>query len=337
MSDLERVPVTFLTGFLGAGKTTTLNRLLVEEHGQRLAVIVNEFGDAGVDAQLVVGGTEEVVELANGCVCCTVRGDLVRTLRDLKRRRERRFRAAKFDRVVIEASGLASPGPAVQTLLIDEELAQTFRVDGVVCCAAAPAIERQLDEYPEAAEQLGYADLVLLTHLDRVPESARAALEQRLQGAAPGARLLPSERGAGAAQALAGLQADPEDLAARVQRWQHDHSHAAGAEDQPGGQSDHEHHTPGVQALSLTAEVPLERAAFEMWLRFVAQRRGQELMRVKGLVAVEGGASSLVVHGIYQWLELVPGAARQDSLLVLIGRDLDLAELRRGWQTVGGS
>jgi G3E family GTPase len=172
----ERLPVTLLAGFLGSGKTTLANRILSEQHNQRIAVIVNEFGDVGIDGSLVVGVKDNIVELNNGCICCTVRNDLAETLRDLMERREQFARTEPFERVLIEASGMASPGPAVQTLLMDRKLSTQFRLDGVITMAHAQHIVAQLQEHPEASEQVGYADRIILNHCDQsTPEALEAA------------------------------------------------------------------------------------------------------------------------------------------------------------------
>src|SRR5262250_1499510 len=185
----ERIPVTLVAGFLGSGKTTLVNRILTEQHEQRMAVIVNEFGEVGIDGRLVVGVEENVVQLSNGCLCCTVRGDLVTTVQDLLARRRAAVDLVPFERILIEASGLASPGPAVQTLLADPSLASQCRIDGVITLVNAPHIARQLQEHPEASAQLGYADHIIVNHCDQCDAEVLAAAEGAVRACNPHATM----------------------------------------------------------------------------------------------------------------------------------------------------
>ena len=182
----DPVPVTLLVGFLGSGKTTLANRILSEQHDQRIAVIVNEFGDVGIDGQLIVGVDDNVVELSNGCLCCTVQGDLADTLRQLLARRRQTVDAKPFERIVIEASGLASPGPVLQGMLVDPALHAHVHVDGVITMAHAKHIVQQLADHPEASEQVAYADHIILNHCDQCEgddTGSRGSRPTRLQSA----------------------------------------------------------------------------------------------------------------------------------------------------------
>src|SRR5216683_8067333 len=179
MQEQNMVPVTILTGFLGSGKTTLLNRILKEEHGQRIAVIENEFGEAGVDADLVEKSEEQIVEMNNGCICCTVRGDLIRILGSLKEKRDQG--ALKFDRVVIETTGMADPGPVAQTFFTDEEIGNYYLLDSIITIVDAKHAPKQLDEFHEAQEQVGYADRLLLSKTDLTNEEDVEVLSKRLK------------------------------------------------------------------------------------------------------------------------------------------------------------
>ncbi len=312
---MDAVPVSLLSGFLGAGKTTLVNRILAERHGERIAVVVNEFGDVPIDGRLVVNSDEEVVELANGCVCCTIRGDLVRTLHDLLRRRQRRLFRQPFERVLIETSGLASPGPILQTLVVEPELARALRSDGVLTLVHAGLIARQMEEHPEAAEQVGYADRLLLNHLDRVDAAERAAavgLLRRTNAVAP---------------IVAATRAD-YDVAELL-----DLGDVRAPEPAPGDAAVHTH-THGAGTVVLTSTTPLDLHRLKMWLQFLANRRGQEIWRMKGILRCVDHPTPVVVQAVYQWLELGPGAGAppECSTLVLIGRDLDRDELERGFE-----
>ena len=176
MTGRDRIPVTVLTGFLGAGKTTLLNRILTEHHGQRIAVIENEFGEIGIDQALVIKADEEIFEMNNGCICCTVRGDLIRVLGNLMRRRD------KFDRIVVETTGLANPGPVAQTFFVDDDVQADFRLDGIITLVDAKHLELHLGQQQEAHEQVAFADVIVVNKIDLVEAAKLDELERRLQG-----------------------------------------------------------------------------------------------------------------------------------------------------------
>ncbi|MEW6072251.1 MAG: GTP-binding protein [Planctomycetota bacterium] len=315
-----RVPVILVTGFLGAGKTTLVNRILTQRHGERIAVIVNEFGEAGIDGRLVVGADEEVLELVNGCLCCTVRGDLVRAVGELLRRRRRRFGSTPFARLLVETSGLASPGPVLQTFALEADLAAETVPAGVVCLAHAAHVASELARHPEAEEQVGYAQVVLLNHRDAVRAAAAEDARRAIAARNPLAVVWETTRAAVAIDRL---------LAA-----------AAAATAEPVPAPAHVHPSPGggAGAIVLRARKPLDLHRLKIWLQFLAADRRHELWRVKGLFASGDPPRAVVAQGIYQVLELGPGPGEPpaESVLVLIGRGLDRAEIDRGWAVVTG-
>ena len=188
MNTPRNIPVTILTGFLGSGKTTLLNRILSEQHGKRIAVIENEFGEVGVDQALVINADEEIFEMSNGCICCTVRGDLIRVLSNLMKRRD------KFDYVLVETTGLADPGPVAQTFFMDDEIRAEFALDGIVTLVDAAHIEQQLGRSDESTEQVAFADVLVLNKTDLVDDDALDRLEARLRDMNRMARVIRSER-----------------------------------------------------------------------------------------------------------------------------------------------
>lgn len=301
-----------------------MNHLLDAPEAGRVAVIVNEAGEVALDGRLIVGTTEEIVEIREGCVCCTIRGDLAVAVARLLDRRKRWFRPLKFDRILVECSGLASPGPVVQTFLLDPRLAVETRVDGVIALASAADLAQQLAGHVEAAEQLAYADRIVINHVDRaVDVDAAVALVRSVN---PGAPIDLAVRADVPARELLDLQgADPT-------RWRFGAPESSGA-------APH-HATDGGRALHvvLRAHAPLDLDRLKLFLMFVAARRTWTLMRLKGIFNVEGLSRGVVAHGVYQWLELGPGPMDppSESQLLLIGRDLDRDEITRGWAVVTG-
>lgn len=322
MAHRAPLPVTLVTGFLGAGKTTLVNRVLHERHGERIAVVVNEFGSVGIDGRLVVASEDEVVELANGCVCCSVRGDLIASLGRLLDAAERRLARRPLERILIETSGLASPGPILQTLRVEPRLATATRASGVVTLVHAGQALEQLARHPEAPEQVAYATTLVLGHVDAAADDQLAQVEAELARRNPTARRVRALRGD---VPLELVLEDAETL--------------PGAEHEPAADGGSAAHTAGASALVLRSRRPLDLHRLKMWLAFVAGRRRGELWRMKGLVACSGHRQAVLVQAVYQVLELGPCEERtapEESVLVVIGRDLDPAELERGWAACQG-
>ena len=323
----DPVPVTLLVGFLGSGKTTLANRILSEQHDQRIAVIVNEFGDVGIDGQLIVGVDDNVVELSNGCLCCTVQGDLADTLQQLLARRRQTVDAKPFERIVIEASGLASPGPVLQGMLVDPSLHAHVQVDGVITMAHAKHIVQQLEDHPEASEQVAYADHIILNHCDQCEDDELAAAEAAIHACNPQADIERATRAEVDVVRLLNKQTwdsarVKEALGHGVLGCDHDHAH------------DHAHrHTQGVGTLALRAEAPMDLQRLTRWLLSLSAHRSHELMRLKGILKCQSHDQAVVIQGVYQWLEVrqEAGEPPATSALVLIGRYLDEEELSREW------
>ena len=318
------IPVTVLTGFLGAGKTTLLNRLLRGTAGRRYAVIVNEYGELGIDGSLVVGAEEEVYELNNGCVCCKLRGDLVRVASNLVRR------PGGFDGILIETTGLADPAPIVQTFYFDDLLRQHTRLDSVICVADARHLAAQLRDEPEAGEQLAQADLVLLNKADLADAVMLAEAERAVQHVNPTVELQRSVHGDISLERL--LDRGAFDITRlRVP------GPLLGAA--PVGQRSHVYRPPdagrhgkGVTSVALRFARPLERSRFLSWLQRLIAERGAELLRGKGIVAFEGEDRRFVFQAVHMTVDSgmdrawARGEARE-TRLVFIGRGLDADEL----------
>ncbi|MEO3471808.1 GTP-binding protein [Roseomonas sp. CAU 1739] len=327
----EKIPVTVLTGFLGAGKTTLLNRLLKAPEMAGSAVLINEFGEIGLDHLLVERLDDDVVLLNAGCLCCTVRGDLVRVLRDLAIRAEG---GQDIRRVVVETTGLADPAPILQTLMTDPMVLSAFRLDGVVALVDAVAGMATLDTQVEAVKQAAMADRLVLTKADIADPDAVSALVGRLAALSPVAPLLWAEQGTIAPAAL--LDAGGFDVAGRIPAvagW-------LAAEAAHGHHHHHHHdpnrHNPGIEAFGLVFDTPLPWDGVATWLEMLALTRGDSILRVKGLLNIAGEDRPVVVHGVQHVfhpparLAAWPRDHDRKSRLTLVLRNLPRAVVEEG-------
>jgi len=311
MEQDQMVPVTILTGFLGAGKTTLLNRILKEDHGHRIAVIENEFGETGVDSEIIEKSEEQIIEMNNGCICCTVRGDLIRILGDLKDRRQKG--SLKFDRVVIETTGMADPGPVAQTFFTDENIGAYYLLDSIVTLVDAKHAPGQLDEFTEAQQQVGFADRILMSKTDLVDEAAVKQLSQRIHRMNPRAPVKKVHFGnAPIAEILdirgfnlnAILELDPEFLA----------------------DTHHDHHDE-VESFVFRSDQPFDGDKLEQFLSGMIQVYGPDLLRYKGVLWMKGNANRVVFQGVQMMMGGDMGKPwlttdTKQSVLVFIGKKL---------------
>ena len=318
MTELTQVPVTVLTGFLGAGKTTLLNRILTEEHGRRYAVIVNEFGEEGIDNDLVVDADEEVFEMNNGCICCTVRGDLIRILSGLMKR------ADQLDAILVETTGLADPAPVAQTFFVDEDVSGRTRLDAIVTVADAFHLTAQLGEHHEAEEQIAFADVVLLNKTDLVDASGLKSIEKRIQKINPFAKVIRTARCEAPLEEILGLNAFSLDRVLKVEPDFLD--------------SDHNHeHDDDVTSTSFVSEIPLDFEKFQAWFGNLLQTHGQDILRSKGILDFDGIEERYVFQGVHMLMDsspmgLWPEGKARNSRVVFIGRDLDSMNLKEGFE-----
>jgi G3E family GTPase len=333
----ERVPVTVLTGYLGAGKTTLLNRILSEPHGKKYAVIVNEFGEIGIDNDLVVGADEEVFEMNNGCICCTVRGDLVRILDGLMRRK------GKFDAIIVETTGLADPAPVAQTFFIDENVGRKTRLDAVITVADAKWLNDRLKDAPEAKNQIAFADVILINKTDLVSPEELGDIETRIRAINPYAKVHKTERAKIPLNEVLGrnafdldriLDLEPEFLEGDGHDDDHHHDHDHHHAHHSGGLK--HYHDEEMQSLSLKSDEPLDPDKFFPWIQNLVQTEGPNILRSKGILSFKNDDERFVFQGVHMILDGDHQRPwnkdeKRDSRIVFIGRNLPEEKIRKGF------
>ena len=352
----EKIPVTVLTGYLGAGKTTLLNRILTEPHGKKFAVIVNEFGEIGIDNELVVGADEEVFEMNNGCICCNVRGDLIRIIEGLMKRKGR------FDAIIVETTGLADPAPVAQTFFVDQDVQEKTKLDAVVTVADAKWLIARLKDAPEAKNQIAFADVILLNKTDLVTAEELAEVEGRIRAINPYATLHKTQRSVVPLDAVLGrgafdleriLEIEPAFLEADEHDHHghdhHDHGHDHHGQDHGHAHHDHGHkdhahvqgglkhyHDEEMQSVSVHLHGDVDGEKFMTWVNDLVQRDGADILRSKGILAFKNEPKRFVFQGVHMILDgdlqrdWKSGEERQ-SKIVFIGRNLKEAEIREGF------
>ncbi len=309
-SNSNRVPVTILTGFLGAGKTTLLNRILTENHGEKLAVIVNEFGAVGIDHRLIVGTKEDVVEMSNGCLCCTVRGDLSEALRRLFESRG----GHHFSRVVLETSGLAEPVPIIQTFLADPFISVHFKIDAVVCIVDAYHFTSDLEKGTEVEEQIAFADVVIINKTDLVDQVRLVSIHSTVRSLNPQAQIISAKDAIVPIREVVGINAFDLETKLRIAPDFLEDSH-------------HIHNTQ-INAVAIHEKQPLDFEKVVHWISTRIKQRGDELMRYKGILNIEGEERRVVFQGVHSFFEIKAdrpwgNGEERESNLVLIGKNLN--------------
>ena len=317
-TEQNQVPVTVLTGYLGAGKTTLLNRILSENHGRKYAVVINEFGELGVDNDLVVDADEEVFEMNNGCVCCTVRGDLIRILGGLMKRR------GKFDGIIIETTGLANPAPVAQTFFVDEDVRSRTRLDAIVTVVDAKYLPQRLEDSHEAADQIAFADVIVLNKTDLVSPEELEEVERRIRAINRFAKIHRTSRASvpigevldrGAFDLKRALEIEPDFLT-----------------------DDAHEHNDDIASMSFEVEKPIDTEKFNAWISALLAQKGQDLLRTKGILSYANDDRRFAFQAVHmmadgdfigKWKEGEPRRSR----IVFIGRNLNRPQLRRGFES----
>ncbi|WP_094505381.1 CobW family GTP-binding protein [Brucella thiophenivorans] len=359
-TEAARIPVTVLTGYLGSGKTTLLNRILTENHGKRYAVIVNEFGEIGIDNDLIVESDEEIYEMNNGCICCTVRGDLIRVVQGLMRR------PGRFDAIIVETTGLADPVPVAQTFFMDDDVRAKTVLDAVVALVDAKHLPLRLKDSREAEDQIAFADVVLINKTDLVTPEELATVEATVRAINPHAVMHRTERSSipldrvldrGAFDLKRALENDPHFLDHdhpdhvcgpdcdhdHGHDHHHGHDHTCGPDCNHDHRHDHHHHDHAspihdVTVTSVSLRLgEVDPAKFFPWIQNITQTQGPNILRLKGIIAFKDDPDRYVVQGVHMIIEGDHQRAwkpeeKHESRLVFIGRELDPAELKAGFE-----
>jgi G3E family GTPase len=313
----DKIPVTVLTGYLGAGKTTLLNRILTEPHGKKFAVIVNEFGEIGIDNDLVVNADEEVFEMNNGCICCTVRGDLIRIIEGLMKRK------GKFDAIIVETTGLADPAPVAQTFFVDQDVQDATRLDAVVTVVDAKWLKDRLRDAPEAKNQIAFADVLILNKTDLVTDAELKDVEAQIRAINLYAKLHKTQRSAVNIADVMGRNAFDLDRILDIEPDFLEEGH-------------HHHHDEEMQSVAFQIPGDVDPDKFMPWVQELTQREGPNILRSKGILAFKGEPKRFVFQGVHMILD---GDLQRDwkadekrqSKIVFIGRKLDRQALEQGF------
>jgi G3E family GTPase len=313
----SKIPVTVLTGYLGAGKTTLLNRILSEPHGKKYAVIVNEFGEIGIDNDLVVGADEEVFEMNNGCICCTVRGDLIRIIDGLMKRK------GKFDAIIVETTGLADPAPVAQTFFMDQDVGERAKLDAVVTVADAKWLTERLKDAPEARNQIAFADVIVLNKADLVTPEQLDAVEGVIRAINPAARIHRTTKCALPISDVLDRNAFDLDRILDIEPDFLEEGH-------------HHHHADDIRSMSFEIRGDVDPDKFMPWINELTQVQGPDILRCKGILAFKGEPKRFVFQGVHMILD---GDLQRDwrpdekrvSRAVFIGRNLDREAIRQGF------
>ncbi len=341
MTKRDPIPVTVLTGFLGAGKTTLLNHLLSQKHGYKCAIIINEFGEISIDNQLVVGVDEDIIELNNGCLCCRVRGDLIKSLEALVQKQKR------FDYVLIETTGLADPSPIVHTFKASD-LGDKMRLDGIITVVDARHLEKELEDSPEPASQIAFADVILLNKTDLVSPADLERVEGRIRHVnslatlhrTHNSQIEPAKIFNLKARELGGNFSMPESVVQHAHHHDHDHDCGPGCDHDHSHDHEHghphHHHDESVTSFYLSDDRPLDLKKIEAWLTEIIRELGSNIYRSKGILQIQGQARRVVFQGVQTMFDAKPDrlwnvGEKKVSQLVFIGKDLDEAKIRRGF------